>query len=192
MFENLAQMEMKKAKAMHQKAIVVPPFTSSLDARVPAENVVLSHFVVGTKRWFVASEASNGKVFTATGNTEPLARRAAGLKTFQYLEARAKGGVSELSRKEIETARKELSAELNALAKAIADSNLSFPASDPREVILIELRAARDLVSQQASRTALARWLYPPLLFLGGAFAEGVIGVYAQRCVELLEKLLAA
>jgi hypothetical protein len=170
----------------------VPAFTGSVDAKVPAENVTLSHFMAEAARWLAVSEASDGRVFFGTGNTEPLARRAAGLRTLAHLENRANGNVEGLSQREKRAARAELAVQLEELARMVAGYNGRFPSRVGREVILIQVRTARDLVRANAKRGLLARIALPALLFLSGAFAEGVIGVYAQRCVETLTRILSS
>lgn len=169
----------------------IPPFTRSVDAKVPSENVVISHFVTEAGKWFAASEGSDGKIHTGFGNTEPLARRIAGLRTFQHLEARAAGTLVDLTPEEIEAARAELATELTNLEKAILGHNEAFPASLPQQVVLIQVRAARDLVVAKADRRTLAKWVAPPLLFLAGGFANGILGVIAEKALALLQKLLA-
>ena len=57
--------------------------------------------------------------------------------------------------------------------------------------MLIELRTAKDLVLARAERGVLARWAALPLLFLAGAFAEGVIGVGAEKAIDALTKILS-
>lgn len=172
--------------------MVIPPYTSSLDAVIPAENVVLSHFMPEIDKWFVASQASDGKVFTSLSKTEPLARRAAGLRTLAHLKARANGEITDLTVEEIEAARKELTKVLSTLAHAVHGFNGEFPVGYAREVVLIHLRAAADLVDLPTDKGMLAKWVAPPLVFLSGAFASGIIGEYAKRALELLEGLLAA
>jgi hypothetical protein len=74
---------------------------------------------------------------------------------------------------------------------ALQGFNGTFPDSYPREIVLIELAMARKLASACANRDVFARWVAPPLLFLAGAFSEGVIGAYAERALDLLEKILS-
>jgi hypothetical protein len=169
----------------------VPPFTASLDAKVPSENVVLTHYIPELRKWYVVSQASDGHVFTGLGNTEPLGRRAAGLRTYEHLQKRAQGELPGLSPEDIEAARLELDAELEHLTRLVAGFNGSFPPTYAKEIILIELRAAKDLVEVNADRTILAKWVAPPLLFIAGAFAEGAIGVGAEKALDLLGKLLS-
>lgn len=182
---------MPKSRGRRKKVVVPPPYTASLDARVPSENIVLSHYLPELQKWYVASQASDGRVFTSLGNTEPLGRRAAGLRTFDHLEKRANGLFAELTSEEIEAARAELAAELAATAKLVRAFNEPFPATYSKEIVLVELQAAHDVVVAGAERGVLARWVAPPLLFLAGAFAEGIIGAGAEKALEALAKLLS-
>lgn len=114
----------------------VPAFTGSIDAKVPAENVELTHYLSETGRWVAYSKASDGRVFFGDGATEPLARRAAGLRTLAHLEGRASGEIKGLSPKEMKKAREELARELVQLHVLVATSNIPLPVGYPKEVIL--------------------------------------------------------
>lgn len=162
-----------------------------MDAKVPAENIVVSHYVAESQKWFAASEGSDGSVHLGFGNTEPLARRIAGLRTFEHLKARADGSLPALTSDEIEAARLELAVELLRLEEALQAHNGTFSEVAPKEVILIQVRAARDLVNARASRGTLAKWVAPLLLFLAGGFVDGILGVYAEKALEALNKVLA-
>lgn len=168
----------------------VPPFTQSVDAKVPAENVVVSHFVAEAGKWFAASEASDGSVHVGFGNTEPLARRIAGLRTFEHLKARAEGKHPDLSPDQMLAARDELAAELEVLEGAIRAHNGDFPEHASREIVLIQVQTARALVKAGAGKGILARWVAPVLLFIAGGFANGVLGAYAERALTALHRVL--
>lgn len=170
--------------------LAAPRFTGSLDATVAAENVVLTHYLAETGRWLAVSEASDGRVFYGTGNTEPLARRAAGLRTLAHLEARAEGAVDGQGAGDLGAARAELAEQLGKLSRMVAGYNGSFPDGLGREVVLVQIRAARDIAKASEQRGLVARYGLPVLLFLAGAFAEGVIGAYAEKCLETLTALL--
>ncbi len=170
----------------------IPEFTGSLDARVPAERIKLSHQLDGDGRWFAASESSDGRYFFGTGATEPIARRAAGLRTFSHLQSRAGGRSSDLTNEEIQAARRELLEELDLLERAVVGYNGEFPASAPRKIILIQLSMARQVVQESGERDVLTRWVGPTLLFIAGAFAEGIIGSYAQKGLDILTKLVSS
>lgn len=169
----------------------VPAFTGSLDAKVPAENVELTHYLATTRRWVAYSKASDGRVFFGDGATEPLARRAAGLRTFAYLKSRASGAVQGLSPEEIRAARDELTGELAQLRILVITSNLRFPDDYPKEVIIAELQAVRDILLATDERGLIARWALPTLLFLAAGFANGVIGKGAEKALDVLARLLA-
>ena len=183
---------MKKGKEPRRAQLEPPPFTGALDARVPAENVILSHFVDTARQWVAASEASDGRVFLGRAKTEPLARRAAGLRTLHHLEERAAGRVHGLDDEAVKDARAELLEQLGQLRQLIEAYNEPFPSTIPREAALLHVRAAQAIVREGEDRGALARWVLPPLLFLAGAFAEGAIGVYAEKAIEALARLLSA
>lgn len=57
-----------------------PGFTTSLDARIPGENVVLAMLSSKRGRWVAVHRSVGGAEFTAWAATEPLARRAAALR----------------------------------------------------------------------------------------------------------------
>lgn len=169
----------------------MPNFTGSVDAKVPAENVELTHYLAETGRWLAYSKASDGRVFFGDGATEPLARRAAGLRTLAHLEGRASGEVEGLSPEDVKEARGELARELAQLRVLVMGSNLPFPDGYPKQVILTELHAAREIMLATDDRRLIARWMLPTLLFLAAGFANGVIGKGAEKALEILAKLLA-
>lgn len=169
---------------------IVPPFTGLVDAAVPAENVILSHYVAERQRWIAFSEASDGRVFLGHGATEPLARRAAGLRTLAHLEQRATAGANSATPEEIEAAKRELACALSKLRAAVQGHNGTFPESYSRAAVLIELQATEKMTTTPAKRTILARVALPALTFLAGAFAEGVVGALAEQALGRLEALL--
>ncbi len=57
-----------------------PGFTTSLDARIPGENVVLAMLSPKRRQWVAVHRSVGGAEFTAWAATEPLARRAAALR----------------------------------------------------------------------------------------------------------------
>lgn len=58
----------------------VPPFSTSLDAKLPGENVVLAMYASQKGQWMAIHRSSDGKDSVAWARTECLARRAAALK----------------------------------------------------------------------------------------------------------------
>lgn len=183
---------MAKKKARVKRVLVkeVPHFTGSIDARIPSENVELSHRMADSGKWLAVSRGTDGALFHGLGNTEPLARRIAGLRTYEHLQNRAEGNVPNRTAEDIEAARAELKAELAKLREVIVGYNGAFPEAYPKEVVLIELDAGRELVNAGAENGFVAKWLFSPLLFLGGAFVEGIVGVYAERALAALEKFI--
>lgn len=179
----------RKAKRMQLRN--VPAFTGSIDAKVPAENVELSHYLAETGRWVAYSKGSDGQVFFGDGATEPLARRIAGLRTLENLKQRASGEVEGLSTKLIEEARDELKRELAQLRVLVLASNLPFPSHYPKEVVLVELQAVREILGVTEERGLIARWALPVLLFLAAGFANGIIGEGAEKALETLSTYLA-
>ena len=184
-------MPVKRKKPRRAPVAIVPPFTGSVDPSVPAENVVLSHYVSEAGKWYAASQASDGRIFSGYAKTEPLARRAAGIRTLAHLQAKAEGRLPELTSEEKAVAREELAEALSQVRAAVIGFNGAFPATYPKEITLIELDAALKLVTSEAEAGVLSRWIAPPLVFLSGAFAEGIIGAYAEKALELLNKVLA-
>ncbi len=184
---------MKRSRQARSSAPVIPlPFTGALDARVPAENVILSHYVDTAGQWVAASEATDGRVFLGRAKTEPLARRAAGLRTLAHLESRASGKAEGSTVESMAQARAELERQLEELIRMVEAYNGVFPPAVPREAALLQLRAAKVLVRHGNDRGVLARWLLPPLLFLAGAFAEGIVGAYAEKALDALAHLLSS
>ncbi len=57
-----------------------PPFSTSLDAKLPGENVVLIMYASRKGQWMAIHRSSDGKDSVAWARTECLARRAAALK----------------------------------------------------------------------------------------------------------------
>jgi len=170
--------------------LVAPPFTGSLDAKIPAENVVLSHYMADIGRWVVASEASDGAIFIGTGNTEALARRAAGLRTLAHLQRRTEGKLQDRTQADVDRAKAELARELEALSRMVETMNLPMPPFGNKQVVLVELRAASDALKAGAKPGVLARVAAPVLTFVALAFAEGVIGAYAEKCLDALTEVL--
>ncbi len=82
--------------------------------------------------------------------------------------------------------------QLEQLRQLIETYNGAFPSSIPQDAALLHVRAAQAIVRESENKGALARWVLPPLLFLSGAFAEGDIGVYAEKAIEALTILLSA
>jgi hypothetical protein len=163
------------------RAVRVPLFTQSIDAKVPAENIIQVEFLKNVKRWLAVSEASDGRVFHGTGNTEALARRAAGLRTFAYLRGVAEGradGVDQVAR---DAAKTELAQHLEELAAVIAGYNGVMPIGMVREVVAFQVRHANEIMRKSEDRTLIARVALPVLLFVSAAFAEGVIGAYSEK-----------
>jgi hypothetical protein len=64
----------KPRKAKSSAHLVPPPFTGALDARLPAENVILAHYVDTAGQWVAASEASDGRVFLGRAKTSLAGR----------------------------------------------------------------------------------------------------------------------
>ena len=58
----------------------LPAYTTSLDARVPGENVVLSAYSRKRKQWVAIHRLAGGEQLTAWAATECLARRLSGLQ----------------------------------------------------------------------------------------------------------------
>jgi hypothetical protein len=90
----------------------------------------------------------------------------------------------------VKDARNELARELAQLRVSIIATNLPFPDRYPKEVILTELHAIREIVLATDERGLIARWALPTLLFLAAGFANGIIGKGAEKALELLTKLL--
>jgi hypothetical protein len=169
----------------------VPDFTSSLDAKVPGENIIYVDRIAETGEWFCVSEAHDGAMFTARGKTEPTSRRAAGLRTLAHLKGLADGELKHATPQEIEAARLELARILTEATIAVGGYNGEFPASRSRDVVIFQLLAAKEVVESKADNGMIARYVGPLACFLAGGFANGLLGKLGERSLELLEKLLA-
>jgi hypothetical protein len=106
------------------------------------------------------------------------------MRTLAYLEGRSSGKAEGLSEEETKKARDELARELAQLHVLVTTSNLPFPDKYPKEVVLIELKAAREIVLATDERGLIARWTLPTLLFLAGGSANGIIGKGAEESLE--------
>jgi hypothetical protein len=173
-----------------ERSTRIPPFTRSLDAKVPAENIFLVELIKEFQRWLAISEATDGCVFHATGNTEPLARRAAGLKTYVHLKEKAEGRTPEAGDASVEAAKAELVRHMDELANMVAGYNGMMPPGVSRDILAIEIRSAGDIVRNSRDRPLIARYALRTLIYVSSAFASGAIGVYAEKCLELLTKFL--
>ncbi len=61
-------------------AAQVPPYSTTLDAKIPGENIVLSMYASKKNQWVAIHRSSEGADSLAWARTECLARRAAALK----------------------------------------------------------------------------------------------------------------
>jgi hypothetical protein len=81
----MGKKKVAQVKGVKRAGKKIPNFTGSLDAKVPAENIVYVDHIAETGRWYAVSEGHDGGMFTAHAVTEPTARRAAGLRTLAHL-----------------------------------------------------------------------------------------------------------
>lgn len=68
---------------------MVVPFTRSLDAALPGENIVFSMFSAEKNLWVSVQRDPDGREFVSWAATEPLSRRAAALRAIAGISARA-------------------------------------------------------------------------------------------------------
>src|SRR5688500_8649706 len=118
---------MKKPRKAKSSDQFPPPCTGALDARVPAENVILSHYMDTAAQWVAASQGSDGRVFLGRAKTEPLARRAAGLRTLSNLRDRASGTIEGSTAETMAQARAELEEQLEQLVRMVKTYNGTSP-----------------------------------------------------------------
>jgi len=69
----------------------LPPYTTSVDAALKGENIVLSAYSRKRGRWAAAQRAKNGRQILAWAATECLARRLAALKALRADPGRPRG-----------------------------------------------------------------------------------------------------
>ena len=125
----MAKKKTEKSKRIPIWGTLVPNYTRSLDAKVPAENVIYVDRIPETGKWYAVSEGHDGGMFTAHGNTESTARRAAGLRTLANLERLTKGELVHATAEEVAAARVELSRVLAEAEVAVGGFNGEFPVS---------------------------------------------------------------
>lgn len=70
---------------------MVVPFTRSLDASLPGENIVFSMYSAEKNLWVSVQRGPNGQEFVAWAATEPLSRRAAALRALAGISAGSAG-----------------------------------------------------------------------------------------------------
>lgn len=68
---------------------MVIPFTRSLDAALPGENIVFSMYSSEKNLWVSVQRAADGREFVSWASTEPLSRRAAALRAIAGISARS-------------------------------------------------------------------------------------------------------
>lgn len=68
---------------------MVVPFTRSLDAALPGENIVFSMFSGEKSLWVSVHRDPDGREFVSWAATEPLSRRAAALRAIAGISARS-------------------------------------------------------------------------------------------------------
>lgn len=66
----------------------VVPFTRSLDAALPGENIVFCMYSVEKNLWVSVNRDPGGQEFVSWATTEPLSRRAAALRAIARISAR--------------------------------------------------------------------------------------------------------
>jgi len=70
---------------------MIVPYTRSLDAALPAENIVFSMYSREKNRWVAVQRATDGQEYVSWATTEPLARRAAALRAIAGISAGRSG-----------------------------------------------------------------------------------------------------
>ena len=187
----------KKKTPSQQVPDWVPPFTSSLDAALPDENIVSTQHEETSGKWIAVNRDPDGRLYIGIGNTEPLARRIAGLKA---LDAQKQRG-STIPAAEIRVGLdhnnsdyKELVVGLDRLIGAINESN-EYAAFDPddRDRQLSELRSAKGtLASSGPIKAGFVAAFASVLTYLGTKFADTLIGNLAETVLDLLQRVLGA
>lgn len=64
-----------------------PPFSRTLDAAIPGENIVLATYSNRRNQWAAVQREADGREFVAWAATEPLARRVAALQAYSERQA---------------------------------------------------------------------------------------------------------
>jgi hypothetical protein len=82
----MAEMSAETIKNIVGEMIV--PFTRSLDAVLPGENIVFSMYSGEKSRWVAVQRNSDGQEYVSWAATEPLARRAAALRAIAGISTR--------------------------------------------------------------------------------------------------------
>lgn len=102
-----------------------PPFTRTLDAAIPGENIVLATYSDRRGRWAAVQREADGREFMSWAATEALARRAAALQAFR---ARAAEPVEDEFVPIANLVDREPEAELKAAELKAVDPNSDAPA----------------------------------------------------------------
>lgn len=165
----------------------VPHYTASLDAAVPSERIIAVCYDADSDKWVAIHSNKADRYVIGIGNTEPLARRIAGLKALQEKQ----NHVNE-RRASKEAALTSLLETLARLAEAIEENN-EYRTLDPvdQEIRLVEVRSGTHLLQKAKTLSVPAVVaLAATLVYLSTKFADAVIGRLADAAVIHLEKYL--
>jgi hypothetical protein len=175
----------------------VPHYTSSVDAAIPGENIVSVQLEETSGRWIAVNRGEDGRLYIGSGNTEPLARRGAGLRAAQAQE-QSRDIIPASDRRvgpdHNSSEFRGLIASLDRLVDAIEENN-QYAASDPddRDRQLAELRSAKIILTGSTSmRPAFVAAVASSLTYLCIKFADTFIGKLAEHVFDFLQKVFGA
>lgn len=173
----------------------VPPYTQSLDAAIPGENIIAVQFDEASHKWIAINRSVNAALSVGVGNTEALARRVAALKAIRERDKRASSSADRVVG--LEHSRPEFSLlieTLDKLTEAIEQNNeYAAKAPEDRRRRLLEVRSVRELLtSRHAFFTSAVLLATSTLTYLATKFADAAIGKLADAAFTLLQKLLGS
>jgi hypothetical protein len=189
----------KKNKGIPSEEIPedVPHYTTSVDASVPGENIVSVQLEESSGRWIAVNRGPDGRLYIGGGNTEPLARRVAGLRAIKAQEHREENIPASgryVGPDHNSTEFKELIEVLDRLTSAIEENN-EYAASDPNDQDrrLAEVRSAKNILTSASSiGPAFLAAIASSLTYLCLKFSDAVIGKTAEQAFELLQQVFGS
>jgi len=181
----------KKAKKLEERVephfsapTNVPPYTQSLDAKIPGENIVFVKHELRSAKWIAIHREPSGPLFIGIGNTEALARRIAALKAFRD-RPEDKVPVTPVH-------ATDLNAVLTEISLIIEQSNdLRINAPHEQQQILDELNRSRSLLAELRDDPVLfLTFTLPILSYIAAKFADTILQHLADKAIDIAQRLV--
>lgn len=144
------------------------PFTTSLDASIPGENIISIVYQDGMKRWIAVQCNQDGSFHLGEGNTEVLARRAAALRGLDFAE------------EEFEKSQKTPISDRSQKYLAYKD-NLRNIVDDQREIInllLLSLRGTEIDTVERPDKLSDDKYLIDTVIMMIQAIGVSMNSIY--------------